>query len=539
MEDFAFGTMATDALKLTHHRSERTGLQHLHDARPVVPLPGQPIVLRVRVGSGMVVEGISCTYTTDGTEPVGSRGWAQNGASVLFQHAATRWDSLKWEYGDIWEAILPAQRDGTIIRYRIDAWLPDGDVIAADWPEVKLHVEEAARAFFHDDVIHEVTSRPPTEGQTFCLLVQAPRPPRIPEDFVIYQVFVDRFYPGDGREWIQTKDMNKPCGGTLWGVRDKLGYLEELGADAIWLSPTWPSTSYHGYDIYNYRATSAQLGGDDAMRALVEAAHARGMHVILDFVVNHMSDEHPIFQEALHNPGSPYRDWFFFDQSPLGYRSFFGVKSMPQVNLDHPDARAWMIENGLFWVREFGIDGFRLDHANGPGPDFWVDFRQALRAENPAVYLFGEVVEPPDTQLRYVGKLDGLLDFNLCDMIRRAFGHEEITLTEFSTFSERHARFFDHPNFQRLVFFDNHDMDRFLFIARDDKARMRSAFSLLASMPHPLVIYYGTEVGLSQTSSKADGQGLELGRAPMPWGDAQDGECLAFFKKKIAERKRK
>lgn len=539
MEDFAFGTMATDPLKLTHHRAERSGLQHLHATDPIVPQPDQPITLRVIVGGDLTVDGIACTYTTDGSVPDGTRGWARNGAALPFRRVSVNWDSLTWAYHEVWEVTLPAQSDGTVITYQIDAWRGESEPIYADWPEVEVQIEETARAFFHGDQVKEMPSRPADQPETFSLLVQAARPPRLPEDFVIYQIFVDRFYPGDDRAWLQTRDMDQFCGGTLWGVRDKLAYLADLGVDAIWLSPIWPATSYHGYDIVNYRGVCGHLGGEEATRALIEAAHARGIKVLLDFVVNHFSDEHPIFQEALLKVDSPYRDWFFFDQSELGYRSFFGVKSMPQINLDHPDARAWMIENGLFWIREFGVDGYRLDHANGPGPDFWVDFRQALRAEKEDVILFGEVVEPPETQLRYVGRLDGLLDFNLCDMIRRAYARDEISRVAFATFMERHTRYFDQANFQRYVFFDNHDMDRFLFAAGDDQVKLREAFSLIAALPQPLVIYYGTEVGLSQKASKNSGFGLEMSRLPMLWDKQQDQGLLTFFKETIAARKRK
>ncbi len=163
---------------------------------------------------------------------------------------------------------------------------------------------------------------------------------------MIYQVFVDRFYPGDGREWLNPSSLRGFFGGTLWGVRDKLDYITALGADCIWLSPTWSSPTHHGYDVTDYSRTEPRLGGDEALAALVEAAHARGMRVLLDMVCNHISNKHPIFQEALHDPASPCRAWFNFDDSANGYRSFFGTPSMPQVNVNNAGARAWLLDIG-------------------------------------------------------------------------------------------------------------------------------------------------------------------------------------------------
>jgi glycosidase len=155
---------------------------------------------------------------------------------------------------------------------------------------------------------------------------------------------------------------------------EKLDYIAELGASAIWLSPIFPSPTAHGYDATDYSTVEPRLGGEQALRELVAGAHGRGLRIILDLVCNHVSNRHPIFLEAVANPRSPYHDWFSFDDSDVGYRSFFGVRSMPQLKLANPEARAWMTDIGRYWLREFEVDGYRLDHANGPGPSYWSEF---------------------------------------------------------------------------------------------------------------------------------------------------------------------
>ncbi|GAB4481691.1 MAG: alpha-amylase family glycosyl hydrolase [Anaerolineae bacterium] len=535
MEDFIFGTMATDALKLIHHRAERRGIQHLHSTAPRDPLPGEPLTLSVILGPDLPADHIACYYTLDGSEPRGAFGTAEQGQVIHFQRAAVAWDNLVWGYVQTWQAVIPGQPQGTTVRYRIGAWQEGGEVETfADWPPVKPQVEEAARAHFAGDAAQPIDPGSPA-GQTFALHVDTQRPPAWAREAVIYQVFVDRFYPGDGRDWLQTADLRRFFGGTLWGVRDKLDHIAALGADCLWLSPTWPSPTYHGYDVTDYRAVEPRLGGEEGLRALIEAAHARGIRVLLDLVCNHMSNRHPIFLEAQADPASPYRGWFTFTETPPGYECYFGVASMPRINLAHPAARAWMIDNALYWLREFNVDGFRLDHANGPGPDFWADFRAVVRIASPDAFSFGEVVEPPDVQARYIGRLDGLLDFHMADMLRRAFGRRSISRADLERFTARHQAYFDNPDFLMVNFLDNHDMDRFLHIAGGDRTALEEALGFLMALPGPPVIYAGTEVGLRQRD-RGRVSGLEGSREAMPWGQIDTG-ALAIVRAAIRRRR--
>lgn len=535
--DFVFGTYVNDHMKLANHRALRDGVQHRFDLRPLNPRPGQAITVGLVCSAASGVTQAALYFTTDNSTPDGSRGVARNGVALAFERIRTEWDSLSWQYLTHWQAVIPPQPENTMVQYRISAWADDGDEIYADWPEPEARVLHEAMVFW-ENVPKDTAFQPDdrSAGSVFNVLVDDDAPPAWAVDAVIYHIFLDRYYPGDGKDWLQTDDIEASFGGTLWGVRDKLDDVADLGAECIWLSPLHPSPSYHRYDATDYRAVADELGGADALRAVVEGAHQRGMRVILDVACNHLSDQHPYFVEAKADPNSAYRDWFYFDDTPLGYRAFFNVPEMPEINLAHPAARDWMVENAVYWLREFNVDGFRLDFANGPGPSFWSYFRQGVKAASPDCLIFGEIIEAPDKLRQYAGRLDGSLDFPANDALRRRFGWQNWTQHEYDHFIASHADYFS-PGFLLPTFIDNHDMDRLQFIAKEDKAQVRAALTAQFALPKPAIIYYGVEVGLRQKESARE-VGLSASRVPMVFDDAERDLALRqHVKALIAQRK--
>jgi cyclomaltodextrinase / maltogenic alpha-amylase / neopullulanase len=533
--DFIFGTFSTDELKLVHHRAAQRGVQHAHNRTPRDPLPGQEVVLSVTTGSDFNAARVVCCYTTDGSEPRASKEVALNGTAIALKPVEVLWDTLSWGYLTRWQGVIPAQAEGTVVRYRISAW-GDSEELYADSPNPQIVAEHAAGAFFRNEPLPTAITPDAFGGTTFIYHTDRHHPPVWAREAVIYHIFVDRFYHGDGKTWLQTDDLNAICGGTLWGVIEKLDYVTELGANCIWLSPTFVSSSHHGYDATDYMHTEPRMGGDEALRTLVKAAHQRGLRVLLDLACNHISNEHPIFQEALKNPASPYRAWFTFDNSPVGYRAFFGVPTMPQINVENENARRWLFEIAQYWLREFDVDGYRLDYANGPGASFWGDFRAACRAVKPDALCFGEVIDTPDAQRAYIGQLDGCLDFHAAEALRKTYGWGSMDENALTLFLNRHQAFFG-DDFIRPTFLDNHDMDRFLFVAKGDKNALKRAAAVQMRLPNPPIIYYGTEVGLNQTISTQGGVGLHVNRVPMIWGDQQDKDLLDYYKSLIQARR--
>ena len=529
--DFAFGTLSTTELKQYHHQLSKQGLQHKHEIHPRRPQANEPLSLFASVGSDVSANSVQCIYTTDGTEPDLS-----NGTRVPFQKIATEWDSFIWGYTTRWQVTLPGFPQNTRLNYRIFAQTDNNELIFADYPDLKQSSENAAHRHFSQNLPPDPSMRWGNKepGTVFTIFIGQTGAPDWAKDAIIYHLMVDRFHPGDPG-WKQTTDLGESMGGTLEGVLNKLEYFSDLGINTLWFSPIWETPSYHGYDTRNYYEVEPRFGSKDTLRKLIDSAHDRGIRILFDMACNHISNHHPIFQQALSDSTSAYRNWFTFDDSDLGYRAFFGVESMPEMNFAQPDARDWMIENALYWIKEFDIDGYRLDYAQGAGPDFWSHFMQACKAEKPDVFCFGEIIETPEVLQAYVGRLDGALDFHINHALRQTYGLNNWSRADFQRFLGHHQNFM--PNdFIMPAFIDNHDMDRFLLLAGNQEQAYKAALEQLMALPNPPVLLYGTEIGLEQNLSTKKGT-LDLCRPAMLWGDNQNQELLEFTKSLIQKRK--
>jgi glycosidase len=486
LDDFIFGPGREEALAAA--RARRSGVCHGGRRRPRDPLPGEGVTLELTVGPAEPADGAWVEWAADRQPRRGDR--------MAMDAVGVAWDELAGGYVRAFQAVVPGQPEGTIVRYRLGA---DGEK-AADGDAV------------------------------FAYAVDDGAPPDWARDAVVYHVFADRFTGTVG-----TNDFGS---GTLRGITERLDYVADLGANTIWLSPIFPSPSYHGYDATDLFGIEPRLGSIDDFRELVDTAHGLGLRVLLDFVPNHWSNQHPTFIDATTNEGSPYRDWYVFRHWPDDYASFLdAAPDLPKINLRHEPARTHVLESAQHWL-ELGADGFRVDHTIGPSPDFWADFRRVTRATDPQSWIFGEAIVGPDQQLAFEGLLDGSLDFALCQMLRATFALGTHDCVALASFLDRHEAFFP-ETFSRPSFLDNHDMDRFLFRAGGDARRLRLAALCQFTLAGAPIVYYGTEVGLSQTQDIRDAGwgGDREARRPMLWDGDQDRELLAFYRELIRLRR--
>ncbi|MDX1614485.1 MAG: alpha-amylase family glycosyl hydrolase [Candidatus Promineifilaceae bacterium] len=498
MDEFLFDAFRTDADRSAYERRRRLGVSHGGRLAPLAPGPADEPHVTVTTSVPQTIERVVCRVS------------APSPAEFELQPEESRWDVLNWQYGQRWRGRLPARPKGTLVRYTIQAHPQDGGApIAAD------------------------------EGTTFSYLVGDPQPPAWSREAIIYQIFPDRFHPGRGRAWNQVQYVTDIYGGTLRGIVENLDYVADLGFNCIWLNPFFPDESHHGYHASDYFSVNPRLGDEADLHLLVEQAHARGIRLLLDFVANHWGSQHPTFRHARAQPDSEYYHWYHWRNWPDDYATYRDVRALPKINVGHPAARKHLLDAAVYWLEEFDFDGFRLDHANGPGLDFWSDFRVAVQAARPDVWLFGEVVEPAPEQRTYWGRLHGCLDFLLEQALRDTFGRGVMDLEAFDAFLMRHERFFP-TGFSRPSFLDNHDVDRFLWLAQGDQRKLRLAALVQFTLSGPPIVYYGTEVGVSQKEAvhPLHGPGeLARAREPMRWDVEQDRELLNYYRQLIHFRR--
>jgi glycosidase len=469
-------------------------------------MPGQAIRVDLSVGPAYPYDHAWVYWTNDGSDPEGKNGVAVKGYATPLESFASEWDTLLWGYVRRFRGEIPGQRAGTVVRYRIGA---------GDGSEETLADNGTYYGFYVDD----------------------DPPPSWTRDAIVYQVFADRFFsPADDFPKIDAKPSLK-CNGTLRGIIQKLEYISDLGVNCLWLTPIFPSPSYHGYDATSFFEIHPRLGNKKDFKELIEQAHARGLRLLMDFVPNHWSSQHPSFMEATRDRDSQYFNWYTFEHWPDRYKCFFTSRGLPQINLRYAPARQHVLDAAKYWL-DFGVDGYRVDYCIGPTPDFYADFRRVTRAAKPDAWTFGEAVDPPDSQLTFEGGMDGALDFMLLEAMRKTFAFGKWNAKQFGEFLDRHEAYFP-TAFTRPSFLDNHDMNRFLWVARGDVRKLRLAALCQFTLAGAPVVYYGTEAGLSQHNDVMQhGRAIhEEARLPMIWGTGQNRDLFAFYKGLIAFRK--
>ncbi|HEX7586884.1 MAG TPA: glycoside hydrolase family 13 protein, partial [Anaerolineae bacterium] len=234
------------------------------------------------------------------------------------------------------------------------------------------------------------------------------------KDAVFYQIFPDRFAssaqvekPHNLEAWDSPPTTFGFKGGDLLGVVEHLDYLQDLGVNAIYFTPVFQSTANHRYHTHDYFQIDPILGGNAAFKTLLDAAHARGMRVVIDGVFNHASRGLYQFNHALENgKASPYLDWFTFRgfpvrayDEPINYEAWWGLPALPKFNTTNPQVREFIFRVAEHWVQQ-GIDGWRLDVPGEIDDDeFWREFRRRVKAANPDAYIVGEIWHKADRWL--------------------------------------------------------------------------------------------------------------------------------------------
>ena len=371
-------------------------------------------------------------------------------------------------------------------------------------------------------------------------------------DTVWYQIFPERFANGNPEispegalAWDSsiTPKSEDFFGGDLQGILDHLDYLQDLGITGLYLCPIFESPSNHKYNTTDYFEIDRHFGDKETFRQLVEQAHQRGMKIMLDAVFNHIGDQSPQWQDVLKNgENSVYKDWFHVQEFPvtkdkltnprkLPYHAFAFESYMPKLNTANPQVRDYLLSVATYWIEEFDIDAWRLDVANEVDHQFWGDFRKAVLAKKPDLYILGEVWHTSQPWLNG-DEFHAVMNYPLSDSIKDYFlrGAKKTSqlINEINGQSMYYRQQISEVMFNLL---DSHDTERILATAKGDVQLVKSALSCLFLQRGTPCFYYGTELEL-------DGGPDPDCRRVMPWERVSDSnEMLDFMKKLIQLRK--
>ncbi|MCK4408633.1 MAG: hypothetical protein KAW67_01020, partial [Candidatus Eisenbacteria sp.] len=337
-------------------------------------------------------------------------------------------------------------------------------------------------------------------------------------DSVFYEVLVRSFYDSDG-DGI----------GDLQGLTSKLDYLndgdpgtdDDLGITGIWLMPINDSPSYHGYDAVDYRSINPDYGIMADFETFLAAAHARGIKVIIDYVMNHCSDQHPWFVESAQN-NPDYRDYFRWSPDDPGYSGpwgqdvwhwhpsdwYYGLfwSGMPDLNYETPAVRDSMFDTATYWLDTIGVDGFRLDAVlyileegsqlqnTASTLSFWQDYNTHVKAVKPDVLSVGEAWTSTSTVLQYVtqDRLDFCFEFDLSYATLGA-----VNWGDAGSLSDKADQVYHlYPHLQFGTFLTNHDQDRTFTVVGEDEGKAKVAAGIYLTLPGIPFVYYGEEIGM-------------------------------------------
>lgn len=325
---------------------------------------------------------------------------------------------------------------------------------------------------------------------------------------VAYQIFPERF-ASSAREkpWVTTPwgaevTPKSICGGDLWGVAEKLDYLVDLGVNLIYLNPVYCAPSNHKYDIEDYFHVDEMFGGDEALKHLIEKAHARGIRVMLDGVFNHCASGNPIFQDVVKNGrASKYYNWFFIDgdypdENAGNYRMFATVHYMPKLDTSNDEVIDYCCSVAEYWMKNFDADCWRLDVSDEVSHRFLREFRRRVLKCNPEAIIIGEDWHRAERSLNG-DEYDGLMNYGLTKALLDFLAFETI---DAAGLRDRLVRLLWRTNVstneKQLNLLDSHDTERFLTRLNGDAVKHRAAIAVQFFYPGIPSVYYGDEIGL-------------------------------------------
>ncbi len=399
---------------------------------------------------------------------------------------------------------------------------------------------------------------------------------------IMYHVFVDRFNKGSKAVPVSKTAVANPdwengipqygeypgafvennvfFGGTLYGVAEKLDYLEALGVGCIYLSPIFKAYSNHKYDTGDYMTVDEMFGGDDALRELIKKAEKKNIKVILDGVFNHTGDDSLYFNKygrydsvgAYGNEDSPYRDWYTFEEGGK-YKSWWDIEVLPKLNLDNEKCTDYFLGKGgvLEKYLDMGIGGIRLDVADELPEEFLDNLRSVVRSKNSDGFIIGEVWENAADKISYSkrrkyfrgSQLDSVMNYPMKNAVIALVRNGNVEFF-YNVITELYASYPKQCSDVLMNILGTHDTDRILTVLSGDlpdgytnkqlsvkrmtteqRSKGIRMLKVCAALQYTLFgtpsVFYGDEAGL-------EGYGDPFCRFPYPW-HRQEKELLEYY----------
>lgn len=367
------------------------------------------------------------------------------------------------------------------------------------------------------------------------------------QESIVYQIFPERFYNGDSSinsddviSWGDETNLTyySRYGGDLRGILEKIDYLEELGVNVIYLTPIFKSNTAHKYNICDYFNIDPQFGTVEIAKELVDKCHSKNIKIILDAVFNHSGHDFFAFEDLLINQEkSQYASWYFIDSYPIDFNKgnyyTFGNnhRNMPKLNTNNKEVRDYLLNVGEYWVKEIGIDGWRLDVCDEIGHDFWREFKKKIKNTNKDAVIIGEIMHEASSFLKG-DQLDGIMNYPFKDAVTDFFAKKTISSEDFSNIlGTTRMLYMDSITRQIWNLIDSHDTKRFLTESNDNIDSLKIAITFQFTYIGVPYIYYGDEIGMN-------GGDDPYNRRCMIWNaENQNLELLEFYKKLIKIRK--
>ncbi len=403
---------------------------------------------------------------------------------------------------------------------------------------------ELAILYFERNIMEE---RSEYYQYPYILRTEIPDVPAWFKKAVVYNIFPDSFVGEKSGSPTQPKEVilenGKVCrsrlGGTLKEVIKNLDYIQALGVNCIYFNPIFAAGEYHKYDTIDYYHIDPCLGTNEEFKHLVEEIHKREMKIIIDGVFNHCSWEFSAFEDVMDKgEKSKYIDWFYDLKFPVrrpqsekekpGYACFAYEPKMPKLNTSNEEVQKYFANVGTYWIREYEIDGWRLDVANEIDRNFWRKFREAVKKENKEAILIGEVWENAESWLR--GDIfDSTMNYEFRRICRdHIIGDNKNALTAAKQLEQMRLRYPTNLVNGQLNLLDSHDVPRFLSLCRGDLRKWKLACILLMLFPGVPSLFYGDEQAIC-------GMKENEYRNPMVW--SQNTQLCEFVQKIIEIRK--